>query len=703
MKMKRMFGKKKTKAKNPAIYDSKNMATIDESAADQEIPNNANSHSKKKQRNRKKHKSKQKNRQKIVEHQSLNSPTVAYQEHGGTKVTIRQRPGLINDQIVLNDPKPTCKIEERRIPGSESSSRTASSASSASQSLSTRRPWSLVESAHGQSLSDLTDEVEFAREFNNSSNDHYNLTAPTICTMPRGSSLGEEFGKNNHSRTFTLDFSFFRRFKRSSLSNGVPNNKRLSASQMILSQSTKERESFSIKNITKNRKSKKQNIEDIGKLSSSQPCLNSLESGGRRSLVSCSESLHPLQESVLEDTPSPLHSPKKTDWSSSETSSRASINTVIGAVDRHVKKQRHSTPKHYVGSNATQPDVPDGIISENRRCKKCQKLQTGYRRSVCYCVSIGSTDEQSFVLSKECTAQSETELNHPTSLRTSVTCHTTDSIVNFDQSKSFKSGGSMKNVRGSVETANSIDLDDEVLEDNGLQFQVLSPKNSAPYASSPQVNISEVANVPKKRTKASSVKIRFAEENAMFREFPQARPLQVVQSSTNISCAIESSLKTAIAYPEVVMRRRKQNRSLKNTSDSLVVKSSSSSGLLSREDRTKQVLSLNVEDLPTYEKMRDGEKWGAFSSRKEQDRSSTEATTYGNWSRNELMARQCALHYTSAGDLSNVRCMTGHSIEDISNMDDDEFLNFYLSASPSNTSTSRDANRMQQQVKYFVD
>ena len=711
-----MFSKKKKANNTATVHDSKVMATIEEAAADNDFQNNPKSNSKKKSRNRKKRKGKNQkgaNSGKGVDQAPFPTvPQIAYRGQDGTRVTIEES-RYRNDEIAPNTVlRRNVRADEKRIPGSESSSRTASSASSSSQTKSGRRPWSLIDSSRGQSLTDLTNEADFAREFSNipNLNHHHHMTAPTVCTLPRGIGLEEEFGKRSRNRTFTLDFSFFRRFKRSSMLSGSSHDKRLSSSQIHLPQDTKDRESFSIKSMKKSRKSKKQkNDENSPQHPSALPKNDSYDSSNRKSLLSGSESLLPVRESVLEEALTPTSSPNKVYPSCSEasSSSRASVSTVVGATDQISQC-----------SQFFQQDVTDLSSSahnsvESRRAsagsgkyEQCEKQRAGARRSVCHCLS---NEAETSSIVKARTSLSQTELSTASQSTSNVNGRLTFSLVDFDEDPCLartstpksKIGGSMKDLNQKSRKT-SLKASKTAPEcknaDKKSRFFVLSPKGSAPYASSPQVNVPkvEVVNIPIERPKASSVKIKFKEEK--LRVQPFSEPLPDLQSFSSNSSA-DSPVKRAIAYTGVVMRRH-QNRSAKEKPDSAIVQSSSNN-LMARDERAKHVMSLNVEDLPTYEKMREQARWKTTST-KEPCRTSTEPSHLENWDLETIFARQCANLCTSAEDLRNLRSVQGHSIEDITNMDDDEFLDFYLSSLSSNNVAQDMKLQQEEQVRILA-
>ena len=700
--MKRMFSKKK-KTNNSAVFASEVMTTIEEVAADDDLQKNSKINSKKKSRQRKKRRGKNhKGSNNVKECENLSSATsttIAYQDCDGTKVTI-QGSGFRTDQIAQDNAlKRDHRTEEKRIPGSESSSRTASSASSSSQANSGRRPWSLISSSRGQSLTDLTDDVAFAREFRNASPEHQNMTAPTICTLPRGVEL-DDYGKRNRNRMFTLDFSFFRRFKRSSMSSETSRTKRLSASQLILPQVPKDRESFSIKSVKKNRKSKKQKTEESPtQNTATYPHGDSHDCSKRKPLLSRSDSLLPVQENVLEDA-THSDSPRIVEPSYSETSSgRASVTTITGASDVRLQHSQSYQIDDVGASSLISHNVQSRRASSGTasKCEECRKFQTSSRRSFCDCAFKGTNKS----LLHARTMQSQTELS-TTRVSNVAGAGVAYGFVDFDQAKTStpksKIGGSMKNLDSGCNNHLSSTLKTTPRSESTVEnsrFLVASSKGSAPYASSPHVNLSkmEAVNIPIARPKASSVKIRFAEEKSTLHTFSSTLPDQ-----SNLSNAsVDSPIRRAIAMSGVVLRQGHENRCTRKP-DSAIVQASNND-LLTREERAKQVMSLNVEDLPTYEMMREEARWKSFA--RNTDRNSSELPDRNNWSRDNIFARQCANHCTSAGDLRNLRSIQGHSIEDITNMDDDEFLDFYLSALPTIHTSGHDL-KMHQQVSKAI-
>ena len=719
MKMKRMFTKKnKPKINSNVIYDQKIPDTVEE-------PNNAvhhnhtPSHAKKKSRQRKKKKSpliKAISNGNTINNPRIAEAEIAYQATDGTTVTLKRGTDIGSHHPAVAITR--SYKEEQRIPGSESSSRTASSASSSSssQAWSARRPWSLVESQRGQSLSDLTkaDDSDCI-DCVDVSNEH-SMTAPTICTLPRGASLEDQgFEKSGRSRIFTLDFSFFKRFKRpaSSHSAAALASKRLSGPQVVPPSYVGPFDQFSVRSIKKGRLSKRQKEQIV--VESISESGRKFEAGGKRPLTGVdSVSLDTVQENVTEEKGF-LGSQKKNPSSSGSWSSRTSIGTVVSVSDAVIAQNRscQSSPEH---SETLSLKRQNKVFESNRRrtdtttsCEKCQKLRTGLNQSACNC---GSKAE--FQLSLKRTngskTRSQNELNAGLALPSLLGGGIAQSLVNLKESSNKPSaainlGGSIHNINSKSHDYLSSGLCEKPVTRRRFSAKdsVLhsSSRKSISLSSSPQIGIPivEVSGIQTDNHK-SPVKTRLAESGA--NASSNHEKIQSAHSSSNV--AVDSPIKQLIGYPGVVMRRRDRRKSAKGSSAS----NSTNFKLMTRDERAKQVLSLNVEDLPTYEKMRGDSKWRMSTESQEQrDRSSTETAAVDEWYHNACLSRQTAAHCTSADNVSSMKIFRdGQTMDDINSMDDDEFLNFYLATLTSLPQAVHGLNRdspSQVRLKMIID
>lgn len=228
-----------------------------------------------------------------------------------------------------------------------------------------------------------------------------------------------------------------------------------------------------------------------------------------------------------------------------------------------------------------------------------------------------------------------------------------------------------------------------------LAQRVLSKK--AMYASFPQLPSSaNNDSSPKQSSLRMRGTVRFEEEED---EESEKRPSPDARSEVADNPTVDSPIKRAIAYPADVILRRRQKKRLGK---------SSSTDLLTGDRRAKQVLSLNMEDLPTYGEMREDElRWRSASmmhSSATRNRTATDSVASSIVDqvrfRAALMYQRYASHSTSVDDISDMHKMLSKhkSWKDFYNLDDDEFLDMYLSTPP-NVAPSTEANRAAAQVQ----
>ena len=687
MKMKRMFSKKKKAAnRNNVIYDQKSMDPVDESGIIQDPPKsqtNPKSNGRKKQRQRKKKKD-----------QAKTNSSIEYQVTKQTGINPERDSGFLEDRIVPGNRG----NEEKRILGSESSSRTASSASSSSTSSRpwSGRPWSLIESQRGQSLSDLTktDSSDISFDMNRSGDGH-NLTASTICTLPRGACLEEEkFSKSMHSRTFTLDFNFFRRFKRSSASTSSSNHKRLSTSQLYLSQVSDERRTFSIRNFRKGRKSKKCRDDFVHDASSRNNDSFPLPTTTTNKLDRQARILNSVQENELEGV---LCSKAP---SSETSSSKASVNTVVSVSDAQTTANasvRSPVNKDIsYSSNMENRQSFTGFPSENKesivKCT-CQNDRTASRRSVCCCCMLSSNFHAESSVQSPLDSSRTSFPPAKTGISNSLTNFSNSMSLAFDGMKSH--GGSMKNIYYGNHFPPVNRSSEYPPRQSASNFCVLSPKESLVYASTPHVNFSnvDVVDSEEKRPKASSVKQNPSSGKRKSQPTLAALSIFNLQSKSNDD---NEATRNQTIYPGVVLRRH-QNRVQGKSIRSPLHSSSSSS--LSRHDREMQVMSLNVEDLPTYEMMRNGPRWRRSATAAKERGHSLAKASCDELSRENLFKQ----HSTSIDDLRELNFLPDNfTIDQLKEMDDDEYLNFTLAFLAAKDAIRREQSKMGQQVSALL-
>ncbi|CAK8689367.1 unnamed protein product [Clavelina lepadiformis] len=718
MKMKRFFAnkhkKKKSTDNSETIFDSKllELSTDTDISGEFYEAQSTQKTSKKKQKQQKKKLKAQKSAEACV----VQNPAALEAGHtfltaNGANVVLRRGSNTLD---VRPPAGPGRKRDEFRIPGSESSSRTASSASSQSlsnQRWSARRPWSLVESLREQSLT----------EFNESPNNHncdnnqHNISAPPdICTLPRGIALNDSSltlnssGKEQRVRTFTLDFSFFRKLRRHS---GSSDKKSRPESEPFASNS-EVRGSFRLKMKGKKFKNSK---------STSSASVSSRNSASSLTPITyCDAECADVDQSATNGDcsnydPTEADIPEEQDccdWSSfhgstekrsHSSSSSASKDTVISISD---------TPNKFAFAQKETRET-----SENQ-CEVCANSHRGSgESSECCCAETGTilsiVDTDPVVSTRQVVRRrSQTTNVSPASSNYSSNVQTVYSASVRDVYRASTEpsaeiepailyGGSLKCIpRTPPSQLTSRTLPKRIGRNNVVVRIQDIQKSSAMYASSPQLSSPcrrslELSNL----TRPRSSTVRFSEYFSEIPTTPEESDQFPASQLKNENAMVDSPIKRAIGYPGVVLRRHQNRRNKKAT------QLKTSSAELLRERRAKFAMSLNMEDLPTYGQIQDDDlKWrtlSLFSAETSGSRIVPKRCSVAGVDRQQLrtalLYQRCASHCTSVDDISAISFMLGadQSIEDLNNMDDDEFLDLYLSARDS-SSNKRDSPRTSQ-------
>ena len=638
MKMKRRLFLTKSKKKKQNGADSVVTDLAPQNSGSDIVPstdeNQTKNLSKKKLRFRK-HKSKT---PKPTENETASVATVLVSPNG-TDVVLRR-----NVNVKANrGPELTTgnrRMLEKRIPGSVSSSRTASSASSSSSARwSSRRPWSLADSLQAQSLSEFEELVDNSEISDNSTEVKPVRSARPLSTvdiLPRNASIEEPFTNDqpsSHSK-FALDLQFLRRFKRSSYS--VKSDKQ-EADTETLQGANNERLSFrqkKHKHWKKNRRSWHEPSQFYAVYASPEsaelPGTKISDKVVKRSDTDPS-SYNEVKQTIAEDEcqetqpPAPSHIELR---NSVSLCSNSSASTVVSASELSKQSSaRRSLTKQI--SNRSSGGHGSCNEREDGLCEKCRKRRDGFRRSVCYCYfatpGICAVDDDPAAPQSTTTSLIQDEVDGfdiPTSpLRLALDDRTDLPASDSGYSKLKKTmplGGSLINL--SASTSDKWSEEESTLTRQSVRnsaFLLQASKYSAVYASSPQLCDESI--------KVNS-KLKKDKKAMLSRDNP----------------TVDSPIKRAIGFPSVVLRRHHR---LKKANESNLSKSSSGD-LLSREQRAKQVISLNMEDLPTYNMMRDA------------DEETNRLSEGRELSRTAILYQRYLSHATSFDDFSTIEVLS---------------------------------------------
>ena len=537
-------------------------------------------------------------------------------------------PSVVMRRNLHDESEGNQKCTEKRIPGSVSSSRTVSSVSSSSSSRwSSRRPWSLVEWMQASTLTEFAEQTEFS---NRMECERVPASRPkTVVVLQKSASEKEAASHqetNNYGRQLYIDLGFLRRLKRSSYSVGIHANESTASSPT--SSVGDERLSFRIKNSKRHKISKK-NRSSWHEASLSHSSNGSL-------------------------TPSLAMPGSKVDlksWrSGSEESGFRSVEDIITEEKACLQGSAPtSAPRSTTDSSGSRSSVST-VISAAERASKCSSVIFGHHGKF----SNSSPPLADELENSHVAAQFHISPKHSAERKN----ETGDSRLIKAASKY---GGSLMNLSSTC--SSKWDADDEstltrhsVHKSN--KFRLQSAHSSAIYASSPQLcDESCRYNGKLKEHSKSSIAHRKS-------------PLV----SNHHNPVVDSPIKRAIGFPGVVLRRRH----LFKQSSGYEVTKSASSDLLSRKKRSKQVMSLNMEDLPTYVMRED-----SLSGSEAGSRMSTEE--YGREiSRAAILYQRYLSHSTSFDDVADL------------NLDEDSFLNFLLSESEAGSTLDRNGNKTNQ-------
>lgn len=589
--------------------------------------------------------------------------------------------------------------DDPRLPGSESSSRTASSASSSSYSRwSARRPWSLVDSFGGQALEEFAESHDVLLPRND---DHHNVTAPpAMCTLPRGTdpALLQANG-NRRPKTLAMDFSIFRFFRRSNSSRSPDGD---AESESSVSSST--RGSFRLKDL-KGKKNKKRRSE--GEKSSVRSNRSSTSTSSEQDKKE--KKRNRSNSSIVEDEAS---------------ASTLRAYEVCDRIEEEELTPRHQ-PVHRINSSSV--SIQDSVslrsstLSECSQCHKMRKsVSEDSRRSSDVQISIVDTDPPlppiTTIIRTRAASSRDRPYSSPCSVvSSSYTSASTYSRANsreiYDDSTNSTSdastigasaifGGSLcaidqRAMRSSVSAQTlprRLDHHHNQKDHQGLRTSALS---KAVYSSLPQlfapagiVGQYEESSVSSNSTKSS---VRFSDPDQTQADNSRLRS-SVLGDHKSDPSLVDSPIKRAIGYPGVVLRRHHNRR----TGKKFNTKSASADLLTS--DRRKQVMSLNMEDLPTYGEMRGDELRWRSTSLFTKPGSKNSYIPGGELDgrarfREALLYQRYSSHCTSVDDVRGAHFGARQTFKDIYNLDDDEFLDMYLASSDS-VPSSGEANKI---------
>ena len=493
---------------------------------------------------------------------------------------------------IHNVPITTRRVLDQRIPGSVSSSRTASSASSSSsRRWSSRRPWSLVETMQNPSSTeyvrydgDISDQASSSVSLNRAKTSEDELTASD-----------KENGRN---KGFISDL-FTRRFKRSS-----------SGTNSI--QPSSDERSIRLKTFKKNKESL--NNRRSWHLPSH---IYSVENSGNDFPKPFNKDLNIHLSRSYTDPPrfrkgektqyGRYSAPNPTDPFMS--GSHSSVSTVVSTKNRYSKDSSDSQdiPQYFSEPMSNRSSVQSTFsdLSGTSTCAKCLPYKDNVKRNVCYCSSAPLTSGTSLdgdsslfrsTTSSLGRASQNSLADSPIPIGLNHFLSSGDTVDDFDKDNDHdlkksvpkgqsKLGGSLIDlskfspVRWSDEYECTLTRRNVNKRDSKLDS---TKKNSPLFASSPQLNTLNF-QVTKKWKKTLKIQ--------------EDSPSTQSTGSSIDSAVVDSPIKRAIGFPGVVLRRHRQ---LKNANETQSFPKSASANSLSRQFREKQVFSLNLEDLPTY-------------------------------------------------------------------------------------------------------
>ena len=665
MKMKRRLfqskhkKKKSTSTTEPVINDSV-------SAADSVIPSTDENHGKisgtKKKLKFRKHKSKS---HKVTDRETSDQTATT----PPTKVVLRR---TTNSHFYVDPSRGNKTALEKRIPDSLSSSRTPSSASSASfNRWSSRRPRSLIEALPPQSLS------EFEEPNIDSSSNEVTIRVPvrpvsSIITVQREASI-EELGvdprSDDQGKGFSLDLPFFRRFKLSSYS---PKSDENASSPPLLSAerlSLRLKNFKSSKNSKNNRRSWHEPSHSYSVHTDSPPFMtptltgNKSYAAARRSVTDPSGFLGIKENVEEEEQIQPFHA--EVERNISVCSSNYSTASTVFLTSHSASKR--SSFRDSLAKQDSVCSVGSSICSETKElCEKCHGQRESVRRSACSCyfvcpfASPYESDQGTLQRTVSSFPGSRDDLDDSDFYPRSP-LYFAKPAEPYDKWKKNSKHMSLLNLASISADKSDEDHESTLTRQNvhakNAGFRRLEElKGSAVYASSPQLSKESVGvNHKWKKTKPTA-------------DSPSSCG-SVLSARSRDSAVVDSPIKRAIGYPSVVLRRPWR---LKHANEAGLSKTASEDHL-SRKERAKLVTSLNMEDLPTYTMMRD-------VSLNEKDNRSSEGREL---SINAILyQRHCLSYATSVDDIRKAH-MLGSG----------DFQRFCEAETQSNSSSGREGYR----------
>ncbi|XP_018668324.2 uncharacterized protein LOC100175479 [Ciona intestinalis] len=637
-------------------------------------------------------------------------------ENGHSLISANQSNVVLrrSSRDALGNGKHSHRQSQDRIPGSESSSRTASSASSQSftggRRWSARRPWSLVESFRGQTLSEFAESQP--RSYTPEAPNHLNTSEPAA-TFTRGLTLEEiqPTAKGGRTRTLTLD-NFFRRFKKSTSSSSGKSPSDTDSSSGIFGSG---RGSFRLKG-SKGKKSKKK------RKGSSSDSSTQIE---HSSSASVSDSRLSRVASIPEESYIPPNSTPtvvankyvrtQSNGSSASTDTVVSISEVPDTV-KHVPFAKPTSDNVFAKEilESACSEYQDEYISSERH-DHCVVTDSPQFTTVGEDISIIETSS-SYVYSNAASSRSQPNINcnvtpsntlgAPTPVKRNAETDICDessltSVSTTEGSVTFSNSATCLAHR-TIESIQATEMNTQTLprrrSHTTTPVQLRKPlDNQIMYASSPQ--LTGTPHVQRPHLLSTLHPSNFSNNNESLDRKELKKASGSVSSTDGKSPTVDSPIKRAIGYPGVVLRRHQNRRPKKHT-----VKQSSSSGdFMSVERRAKQVMSLNMEDLPTYGQMKHRRRSTSLFTRDGRPETFHQEGLSGvEAGRARLRAALLYQRYsslsTSVDDVNMIKLMLGsqQSLDNLDNMDDDEFLDMYL-ASPDTLTVGGDAVRSQQQ------
>ena len=675
MKMKKRLFQSKNKKKK--LTSSTGEPVINDAGITHELPSSEENHAKitgaKKKLRFRKNKSKN--------HKTIDHDPCQHTAPNGSNVVLR-RTNKHSNSPFSDYSRGNKSVIDRRIPDSVSSSRTASSASTSSSSRwSSRRPWSLAESLQPQSLSEFEEPGDDDERTNANAR-----PVSGLATVQRNESIEEldsSQQSDGQSKGFPLDIHFFRRLKRSSYTPKTTPQEQNPSPQPFQSLSS-ERLSLRLSSFKSNKNSKNNrrswhepshnySLPSDSEFSLTSSSSSNLHAAARRSVTDPSGFLG-IKESIAEEQSQKKSSPTNRNIPV-RPSSFSSANTTFVALD-YVSK-RSSVRDKIVKQDSTCSNVFTTNSQNKESCENCRnRKDNDSRRSVCYCYFVPPgvlrVDDDQATLARNPSSITDSpddfdDSDYPTSPLHFAVPARPYSVGGSDCSKwkkdSMHIGGSLMNLNTGSTATKWADDDESTLTRQSIRtrnagFRLEASKGSAVYASSPQLceeSVSDKRWWKKSRKMPTTAGSSGSVGSVLSRE----------------SAVVDSPIKRAIGFPGVVLRR---HRHFKHANESQLAKTASDD-LLSKEERAKQVTSLNMEDLPTYTMMRD------TSLNDKENRSSGGREL----SRTAILYQRLLSHATSVDDLSKVVLGSGDFLD-----------NLYAADIQANTSSVHEEDRSNQ-------